>query len=206
MIAPSQLEDGHAGRWERRLRPAAERSRDPPQSGWCPTTTTVSPATGDGRADVVRRRAGRELAHGLRRAEAEASTAVSRARNSGLERTMSGATPSSRSLSPSCRACSRPSASGRAARPGRRASHPRAEPGRAASAGRINRVVQVSFRTRDLVVVSWPIAREDAERLLRGGSSLPRSTGSTSSRSWRCGTRAGSLRPDQHPHLRRARG
>jgi hypothetical protein len=26
--------------------------------------------------------------------------------------------------------------------------------------------VRVSFRTRDLVVVSWPIAREDAERLL----------------------------------------
>jgi Uncharacterized conserved protein (COG2071) len=29
--------------------------------------------------------------------------------------------------------------------------------------------VRVSFRTRDLVVVSWPIAREDAERLLPPG-------------------------------------
>jgi hypothetical protein len=29
--------------------------------------------------------------------------------------------------------------------------------------------VQVSFRTRDLVVVSWPIVREDAERLLPPG-------------------------------------
>ena len=29
--------------------------------------------------------------------------------------------------------------------------------------------MQVSFRTRDLVVVSWPIVREDAERLLPPG-------------------------------------
>jgi len=29
--------------------------------------------------------------------------------------------------------------------------------------------VRLTFRTRDLAVVSWPIAREDAERLLPGG-------------------------------------
>ncbi|MFL5980071.1 MAG: DUF2071 domain-containing protein, partial [Gaiellaceae bacterium] len=62
-----------------------------------------------------------------------------------------------------------PRRSGAGARPGCRGSRRRAAPGRAACAGRIDGAVRVSFRTRDLVVVSWPIARDDAERLVPRG-------------------------------------
>src|SRR5581483_11633820 len=80
------------------------------QSGWCPTTTTVSPLPLTAALRLVTSAPGASCSSvsGSTPAARAISSAVSRARSSGLQTTASR--PWAASFSPSARACSRPSA------------------------------------------------------------------------------------------------
>src|SRR5262249_41028924 len=81
-----------------------------PQSGWCPTTITVSPrpATASCTASAVAPGASASFGSLSQPSSVAIASPVSQARTSGLVSSASASTPLAASRSPSARACSRP--------------------------------------------------------------------------------------------------